>query len=310
MVNSFRLTTEKINLNQGKQMNKSIALGLLSAIIVLISNSVSADNGKPDLWKVEKGGKSSYLFGSIHLGSQDMYPLSKKVKEAYAQAENLVVEIDLKPGDEQKLVPLIQQLGVDMTSPLESRLSPKTLAVYKKACTEKTLPCAQFAPLKAWFLSLQLQMMLIQQLGYKEELGIDKHFLELARKTGKNVIGLETADSQLKMLSGFNQQQQELMLVQSLEASKEEMESLFKAWKTGDDAAIVKLFAKDIDKAGAQEIYDVMITERNIEMAKNIQALLAQDKSLFVVVGAGHIVGELGLVDLLTKVGYKLTQLQ
>ena len=111
-------------------MNKNLTTGFIAAFLILLAASVSADNGKPDLWKVEKGGKSSYLFGSIHLGSEDMYPLSKKVKDAYNQAENLVVEIDLKPGDEQKLLPIIQKLGVDMTSTLESRLSPETLAIY------------------------------------------------------------------------------------------------------------------------------------------------------------------------------------
>ncbi len=291
-------------------MNKNIIIRFFSVAIVLLTASVSADNGKPDLWKIEKGDKSSYLFGSIHLGSEDMYPLSKKVKDAYNQAEHLVVEIDLKPGDEQKLVPIIQELGVDMTSTLESRLTPETLAVYKKACTEKQLPCAQFSPLKKWFVSLQLQLMMIQQLGYKEELGIDKHFLDLAHKSNKSVVSLETADGQLKMLSGFNQQEQELMLLQSLEATKEEMESLFTAWKTGDDAAMIEMFTRDLDNASAKAIYDAMFIDRNIEMAKNIKAMLVENKSLFVVVGAGHIVGEKGLVDLLTKAGYKLTQLQ
>lgn len=291
-------------------MNKRFIVGFFSAAFGLVTASASADNGKPDLWKVEKDGKSSYLFGSIHLGSEDMYPLSKKVKDAYNQAEHLVVEIDLKPGDEQKLVPIIQKLAVDMTSTLESRLTPETLAIYKKACTEKQLPCSQFSPLKKWFVSLQLQLMLIQQLGYKEELGIDKHFLDLAHKSNKSVVSLETVDAQLKLLSGFNQQEQELMLLQSLEATKEEMESLFIAWKTGDDAAMVEMFTEGLDNASAQAIYDAMFIDRNIEMAKNIQTMLTENKSLFVVVGAGHIVGEKGLVDLFTKSGYKLTQLQ
>ncbi len=291
-------------------MKKYTVTRLIMAAITLFTMTVSADNGKPDLWKIEKGSNSSYLFGSIHLGSEDMYPLSKTVKDAYNQAQNLVVEIDLKPGDQEKLMPLVQQLAINLNSPIESRLSPETLAIYRKACTQKSLPCAQFAPYEAWFLSLQLQLMMIQQLGYKEALGIDKHFLDLAHQSNKNVISLETADAQLKMLSGFNQKQQELMLVQSLEVDAKEMESLFKAWKTGDDDKILDMFAKDLDKEGAQGIFDAMIIDRNIEMAKNIQKMLEANKSLFVVVGAGHIVGDKGLVDLLKKAGYKLTQLQ
>jgi len=291
-------------------MNKKLLTTLLATVFTITSGFVAADNGKPDLWKVEKNGNSSYLFGSIHLGSNDMYPLSKAVKDAYADAQNLVVEIDLKPSDEEKLAPLVQQLGVNMSSPIESRLSPKTLAIYQKVCAEKSLPCAQFAPFEAWLLSLQLSMMTIQQLGYKAELGIDKHFLELAHKANKTVISLETADAQLKMLSGFDQQQQELMLIQSLQATKEEAESLFQAWKTGDDAIMIQLFQKDIDKSGAKGIYKTMITDRNIHMANKIKQEFDAKKSLFVVVGAGHIVGEKGLVDLLKKDGYQLTQIQ
>ena len=291
-------------------MNKKLLISLFGIATTLTSSFVSADNGKPDLWKVEKDGKSSYLFGSIHLGSQDMYPLSKAVKDAYTNSDNLVVEIDLKPGDEAKMQPLVQELGLNMTAPLESRLSPKTLAIYKQACTQKSLPCEQFAPFEAWLLSLQLSVMKIQQLGYKEELGIDKHFLSMAHKSNKKVISLETADAQLRMLGGFNQKQQELMLVQSLEATNEEVNQLFKAWKVGDDEALVKMFKKDIEKAEAKVIYKTMITDRNHAMAKGIKQELIAGKSLFVVVGAGHIVGETGLVNLLKKDGYKLSQLQ
>jgi len=70
------------------------------------------------------------------------------------------------------------------------------------------------------------------------------------------------------------------------------------------------LFQKDINKSGAKGIYKTMITDRNIHMANKIKQEFDAKKSLFVVVGAGHIVGEKGLVDLLKKDGYQLTQIQ
>jgi len=65
--------------------------------LTLFSVTCFADNGKPDLWKFEKHGNVSYLFGSIHIGSQDMYPMSDRVIEAYQGSDELVVEIDIKP---------------------------------------------------------------------------------------------------------------------------------------------------------------------------------------------------------------------
>lgn len=291
-------------------MNKNFAATLISVGLMFVSGISSADNGKPDLWKVEKNGNTSYLFGSIHLGSDDMYPLSKSVKDAYQSSDNLVVEIDMKPGDEEKLAPLVQQYGLNMSVPLENRLSPETLTIYKKVCIEKSLPCAQFAPFEAWLLSAQLSVSLMQQLGFSDALGIDKHFLEMAHKANKNVISLETADFQLKALSGFNQQQQELMLVQSLQATNEDVFELFKAWKSGDDATLVKMFSKDLDKQGAMGIYKTLFTDRNLAMAEKVKTEMESNKSLFVVVGAGHVVGETGLVNSLKKTGHKLTQIQ
>jgi len=291
-------------------MNKSSLKTLTICTVFLLAGNLSADNGKPDLWKVEGKGNTSYLFGSIHLGTKEMYPLSETVMNAYSSTDNLVVEIDLKPQDEMKLVPLIQKHGLNPSVPLEKRLSEKTLSIYKDTCVKRSLPCEQFASLKAWLLSLQLSVMQMQKLGYKEGLGIDKHFLEKAHKSNKNVISLESADFQITMLSSFNQVQQELMLIQSLQATDEDFAGLFNAWKSGDDNDMMAMFRKDMEKAGAKEMYKVILDDRNVNMVKKIKQSIAENKTLFVVVGAGHIVGEKGIVSLLKKDGFKLTQLQ
>ena len=291
-------------------MNLSSLKIFVLTTLLFLTTSLQADNGKPDLWKVEKNGNTSYLFGSIHLGSPDMYPLSLAVTNAYTSSDHLVVEIDLKPGDEMKTLPLIQKHGLNISVPLEERLSEKTLTIYKGFCTKKSLPREPFAPLKAWLLSDILLIMKMQELGYKADLGIDKYFLEKAHKSNKNVISLETANSQIEMLSGFNQVQQELMLIQSLQVSKEDFIGLFDAWKSGDDNYMMAMFHKDMEKAGAKEMYKVLIDDRNIGMVKKIAKNIDEKKSLFVVVGVGHIVGEKGIVSLLKKDGFKLTQLQ
>ncbi len=291
-------------------MSSSLLKSLVVTFSILATSHILADNGQPDLWKVEKNGNTSYLFGSIHMGSEDMYPLSQEVKKAYSSTDNLVVEIDLKPGDEIKIAPLVQQYGLNLTVPLEQRLSPEGLVIFKKACQEKSLPCAQFAPYKAWLLSVQLSVMAMQQLGYKEDLGIDKHFLSQAHKANKNIISLESAELQFKMLGGFDQQQQELMLIQSLQASNDDLKALFTAWKSGDDEAMLAMFHKDLEKPGAMDMFKAMFDNRNINMANQISQYIAAKKTLFVVVGAGHIVGENGIVDLLRKEGFKLTQVQ
>ncbi|MCF6192749.1 MAG: TraB/GumN family protein [Kangiellaceae bacterium] len=282
----------------------------VTVIALLTTGFSNADNGKPDLWKVEKNGVTSYLFGSIHIGSENMYPLSSIVTNAYTNADHLAVEIDLKPGEEMKMVPLVQKYGLDLTKPIEQRLSPEGLVIYQKACKERALPCAQFAPFRGWLLSAQLTVLQMQKLGYKEELGIDKHFLNMAHKANKSVISLESAQMQFELLGGLDQETQEIMLIQSLQATTEDIEALFAAWQTGDDKAMLEMFQQGADNPKIKAMYLKLFDKRNIKMAKKIDHNASAKKSLFVVVGAGHIIGKNGLVDLLTKDGFKATQLQ
>ena len=287
-------------------------LGKIAVIIFTlpIACFLNADNGKPDLWKIEQNGVTSYLFGSIHIGTESMYPLSSAVSNAYSSADYLVVEIDLKPGDEVKMMPLVQKYGLDMSTPIEQRLSSKGLAIYQKACKQRALPCAQFALFRGWLLSTQLTLLQMQKLGYKEELGIDKHFLNLAHKSNKPVISLESAQLQFELMGGLDQETQEMMLIQSLQATRQDIEALFTAWKTGDDEAMLKMFMQGAENPKIKAMYLKLFDERNFKMVKKIANNVSANKSQFIVVGAGHIIGKNGLVNLLIKNGFKATQLQ
>lgn len=291
-------------------MSLSLFKYIIISFLLLTTNHLFADNGQPDLWQVEKNGRTSYLFGSIHLGSNDMYPLSEAVNKAYSATEHLMVEIDLKPEDEAKMIPLIQKYALDPAIPLEKRLSPEGLALYKQACLKQSLPCQQFSTYQAWFLSVQLSLMNMQKLGYQDKLGIDKHFLARAHQAKRNVISLESAKSQFRLLGGFDQQQQESMLLQSLQMTNKDIAELFDAWKSGDDDAMLAMFRADFEQPGAKEMYTALFDDRNINMAKQISENIKANKSLFVVVGAGHIIGEMGIVELLRKEGFKLVQIQ
>lgn len=291
-------------------MSLSLFKYIIISILLLSTNNLFADNGQPDLWQVDKNGNTSYLFGSIHLGSNDMYPLSDAVYKAYSSTEHLMVEIDLTPEEEAKMSALVQKYGFNPTVPLEKRLSPEGLVMYKKACLEKSLPCKQFSTYQAWFLSVQLSLISMQKLGYQDELGIDKHFLKKAHQANRNVISLESAESQFRLLGGFDQMQQETMLLQSLYATKQDFIGLFEAWKSGDDDSMLAMHQADFEQPSENAMYKALFDDRNIDMTAKILENIRANKSLFVVVGAGHVIGEKGIVELLRKEGFKLVQIQ
>jgi len=291
-------------------MKKKLIDVFIIVFVALSAGTSLADNQKPDLWKIEKDGKISYLFGSIHAGSQDMYPLSKTVMGAYDQTESLVVEVDVTAVDQAVMAQKFQQYGMNTSLPIEQRLSPATLEIYKQSCQAKTMPCEHFTAFKPWALSTVLLISKMQQLGYTPELGIDKHFLTLAHKADKNIISLETMESQLKWLSGFNQIQAERMLVESLQVNKKHIDDLFNAWKSGDDKFLLGYYTKGSEFPEIKKMYELLLDQRNFKMVSNISQLIASNKSLFVVVGAMHMVGKNGIVNLLKKEGFKVSQIQ
>ncbi|MDH5433332.1 MAG: TraB/GumN family protein [Gammaproteobacteria bacterium] len=274
------------------------------------SSSVLADNGKPDFWKVENNDVTAYIFGSIHMGNEAMYPLPQEIQNAYHASKALVVEVNLTPQVQAEMMGLIQKYGMDMQVSMDKRLSAEGFAVFQKACKEKQLPCHIFNISKPWLASQQISVMDMQLLGYKEELGIDRYFLSMAQKTTKEIISLETAEDQLQIMDGFSEQQQEMMLMNAIKAKPEDYKALFDAWQNGDDNAMISTFKKDLEQPGAKEMYLKLFDERNVKMADKIAKLINSKKPVFVVVGAGHVVGENGLVNLLKEKGFKLTQLQ
>ena len=159
---------------------------------------------------------------------------------------------------------------------------------------------------------LQLSVVEMLRLGYSPELGIDKHFIDKAKKDKKTLLALESIDEQMALLSKDDKEYQDKLLRYTMESMHEiepMLESMFRSWKKGDAKNIEKMFLQSMqDDKELHEIYDELITKRNKKMTKKILNYLKEDKNYFVVVGAGHVVGRGGIVDLLQKRGYKVLQ--
>ena len=89
-----------------------------------------------------------------------------------------------------------------------------------------------------------------------------------------------------------------------------DIEETVTAWKNGDTEQMVKnvLIEPQQEYPELREVYKKIYTDRNLKMAKKISQFLQQNEIYFVVVGAGHLIGEQGIVNLLKNRGYKVTQ--
>ncbi|HZI11844.1 MAG TPA: TraB/GumN family protein [Myxococcus sp.] len=275
-----------------------------------------ADTGHAFVWEVKDGkgrGGTAYLAGSIHMGREGELPLPPAMEAAFAASDALVVEVDVDKVDATAMQKLAMELGrLPDGQRLSQRLDPATLLLLDRAAQNLGVPRAGLEPLRPWLVSMVLSVTELQRAGYQQGHGVDRALLGRARKDGKAILELETAEGQLRMLAGTPEPLQDLMLRDQLRRTQGAgtvLEQLIAAWKAGDADGLASLVLDGAKDATYRPVYERIFFERNVQMATGIDALLAQPRTHFIVVGAGHVVGPEGLVALLQKQGHAVRQL-
>jgi hypothetical protein len=197
-------------------------------------------------------------------------------------------------------------------STLEKHVSRETYEMTTKKLQELGLPLEIFRNTKPWFVALTLTSMELQKLGLSPEYGIDNYFLKKAENK-KRVVELESIDYQVNLLSSFSDAEQELFLVSTLkdlDLLQKEINTILTAWNTGDTKTMESYVSKSLhDDPRMLPIYEKLVFERNKNMASKIEGYLKTNEQYCVVVGAAHLVGKNGIIEILKKKGYLIEQL-
>jgi uncharacterized protein len=164
------------------------------------------------------------------------------------------------------------------------------------------------APLEPWFAAIVLYTSALVAAGYDPELGIDKQLAGWAVRDGKPVAGLETLDEQLllfKRLEADVQREMLLKMLAELPAVEADTEALVAQWRAGDVAALARRLETDFQDYEA--LRASLVENRNRNWLPAVEALLDDDATSLVVVGALHLVGSEGLPALLAARGFRVT---
>jgi len=264
------------------------------------------------VWKVAgpRGG-TVYLAGSIHLLSNEYYPLAPAFDQAFQQSDLLVEELDmaemLAPDAQMQL---LTRGMMPSGKTLDSVLSPETIQAVHDKVEQLGLPLQPLQLFKPWSLALTLEGLEWQKAGLDAELGIDRHFYDMAKASNKSVQGLETLAYQISRFDEMPMPLQDRLLNETLkemDTTKTSLAEMAQAWKSGDAATIERLVLQDL-KAEPQ-IYERLLVERNRAWLPKIEALFSRPRPAFVVVGAAHLVGSDGLLQALRAKGYTVAQM-
>jgi len=310
-----RRTTRRARQNAEAPGLPHFAFGMYYArvalCLALVLGHATAADARDFLWKVTGKTGTVYIMGSIHLLTQDFYPLSAALDGAFKESDLLVEEADLaelmSPATQMQM---LARSMLPANTTLDSVISPATFALVTKRAKDLGLPLEPLKRFKPWSLALMLSSLEWQKAGFDAELGIDRHFYDQARTEGKQTQGLETAEYQISRFDEIAMDQQERLLAETLKDVDTEMTNLttlVRAWKSGDAAAVEQIVLKDVKQDPL--MYQRLLVERNRNWMPRLEALLTRPKPAFVVVGAAHLVGPDGLVTLLKAKGYRVEQM-
>lgn len=269
-----------------------------------------AEQGHHILWAIQGKHNTVYLLGSMHLLRPADSALPAEVMQDYSAAQALVMELDLSEEDPPKLpgpAPALADLPAELT--LSKVLGPKLNAQLQTHADRLGLDVKGLQHFQPWVVVLLLDQLELEKAGFEADSGVDMQLLRRAQADHKPVIGLETADDQYGLFAHLSIAQQRKYLRDSLkdeEDNPNETDELFQAWQRGDTAALEKLLQQGADEA--PKIFRLLTVDRNRRWLPKITQLLNNDTDYLVIVGALHLVGRYGLVELLQRKGFLLTQ--
>ena len=277
------------------------------ALAGLSAKVAGAETDKPPFYQVQWQGKSAYLLGSIHIGRADFYPLPTQIETALGKAKGLVVEVDINKVDSTAL---LQQYGrADKTKGLDWQSRDKqTVESMTPYCAATANVCQSIQSFAPWLQATQVNLLRYNDLGYSTDYGVDMQLM--ARYAALPVYPLETAESQFQLLASFNSQEQWSMVREAISASDAELLSLITAWRSGNETELDAIMQEQMGGEGDTKMLEKILWQRNHVMADGIIKLMGSTdvtSPLFVVVGAGHVVGDKSVVQLLEQAGAKVS---
>jgi len=292
-----------------------LAIGLTLTIFVspVLAGETASAGQKSFLWEVRSKTSTVYILGSVHLAKADIYPLAPKIEESFAKSGALALEADPAKAKDEKLMQLMLVSALyPEGETLRDHISGETYAMAEYELKQLGLPPEYFSRSRPWFLALTLEIVELQRLGFDPEYGIDSHFA--AKAAGKKrIIELESFDYQIRLMSGFSEREQELFLLYTLKdlaVLKDGVEELMSAWQSGDTKGMEALVSRSLGESPQlRPIFDRLFYKRNREMGGKIERFLQGKETVCVIVGAAHLVGKEGIIELLRGKGYSVEQM-
>lgn len=296
-------------------MNRYTAIFISLIFVAFACKQKEAEvpaSGNSLLWRVSGNGleKPSYLYGTVHIICSEDAALSANFKKIIGRADAVYFEVDLDNMEE--MLSSIDQMKMKGDTTLETLLSEDDFEKVKQF-VEDNNSILPFSEMKK-FLPILVSTILVEQImDCDERTGIEEAVMEVAKKNKKPVHGMETSAYQFSLMDSIPYAEQAKELVAFVDSAaneerlKAEMDRFYDAYLDQDMYKVEKI-TMEMDST-LIKYADMLLYDRNRNWVVKLKELMPRN-SIVVAVGAAHLPGKNGLIDLLKKEGYEVTALE
>ena len=263
------------------------------------------------LWRVEKKGRTSWLYGTIHVAEQGWMVPGPTVMKALRDSDTLALELNMLDPNVQGAI-MSAMLAKPDTKPLPQPLLDRLDQLKQRECIG-----AEVAAMRPDAQVLTLATLMARREGLDPSYGIDLTLAGLATGMRKPVIGLESVQTQIRELVSDDPEK----VLETVSTGLDQLErkdapailtALARAWSDGRMGLLESYpeWCECVTTPAERREYARMIDGRNPGIARSMVKEITSGKRLFAAVGALHMIGENGLPALLRKQGFVVTRVE
>jgi uncharacterized protein len=275
------------------------------AVEALDPVTVAPDTAKdvdPALWVVKDEDTTIYLFGTVHILKPGLSWFDEAVKDAFDKSDRLVLEMVEPSAAESQGI--FMKVALDQSgTTLRSKLAETDRAVYEGAMAKIGMPVATLDPFDPWAAAITLQLLGMTKSGFDLNSGVEKQLTAAAHASKKPIEGIETMAYQLGIFDTLPLEDQIAFLNESATSVDQlgpGMDRLVELWAAPDPDGLATAMNEGLKNP---KLYSALLTQRNANWAKWIDAQLKRPGVTFMAVGAGHLAGPTSVQSLLPAYG-------
>ncbi len=292
---------------------------MLRSLLIAVAASAAfataacAQEFDPALYVVRDADSTMYLYGTVHVRPLGADWGDQDVRDALAESEEIWTEMEISPEADARAGALAQQLGAAPPGqPLSSWLTEEENERLNALTQRLGIPRGSLENMQPWVAGLTLSLVPIMQAGYNPMSGVDRAVDAYGDANGKTMRWFETAEQQMGFFANLDAEVQRQMLREAIAEAEQGpamIRDMSTAWETGDFETLERVVIDDT-REDYPAVYQSLFVERNNAWMDVLVRELEGAGVDFVAVGAGHLLGEHGLVEQLRARGYTVERVE